>query len=234
MRNAFSQLYEAEQFVIDKTGVKTLEIINASFVANGHSIYGKVDDEYLKKEIAWYLTEKQNIQAMDPPVPALWSSTAGVDGETNSNYGFLVFSPQNHHQYKNVLVELAANKFSRRAIMIYTRPEMWWMYSDYGKNDFVCTNNVQYLIRNNKLETLVYMRSNDAVFGYKCDRHWQMYVRDKLHRDLLKHYPDLKRGYIYWNVGSLHIYERHFYLVDYYIKTGIYDVIKSEYDKEVG
>jgi thymidylate synthase len=99
--------------------------------------------------------------------------------------------------------------------MIYTRPEMWLDYCKDGMSDFMCTNNVQYFIRNNQLITSVYMRSNDAVFGYNNDFAWQKHVRDKLIDDLetdteIRYEP----GPIYWNVGSLHVYERHFNLID--------------------
>ena len=231
VRQCFGELYTNEVFVEDKTGVKTLEILNAQFVADESSIFGKVDDSYLKKEIDWYKTEIQNISAMAEPVPALWKSTAGTDGETNSNYGWAVHSVENFLQYGSVLDELITNPFSRRAIMIYTRPEMQIDYNSRGKNDFMCTNNVQYFIRHSRLETLVSMRSNDAVFGYKCDRHWQMVVRDRLFSDLKPHYPHLTRGSIVWNAGSLHIYERHFYLVWGWLQTGKHDLSTKETDE---
>ena len=69
--------------------------------------------------------------------------------------------------------------------MIYTRPMIWLDAWKNGMNDFICTNNVQYFIRDNKLVTCVYMRSNDAVFGYNNDFAWQKYVRDKLIDDLI-------------------------------------------------
>ncbi len=78
-------------------------------------------------------------------------------------------------------------------------------------SDFICTNNVQYFIRINKLITSVYMRSNNAVFGYNSDLAWQTHVRDKLLDDLDVIY---EAGPIYWNVGSLHVYERHFKFIE--------------------
>lgn len=52
------------------------------------------------------------------------------------------------------------------------------------------------------------MRSNDVVFGYKNDFAWQQYVALQLCDDLA-----LQLGNIVWNVGSLHVYERHFGLI---------------------
>jgi thymidylate synthase len=52
------------------------------------------------------------------------------------------------------------------------------------------------------------MRSNDAIFGYKNDKAWQQHVLDKMANQL-----DIESGEIIWQVGSLHIYERHFGLI---------------------
>jgi thymidylate synthase len=232
VRDCFAELYKEEVFVTDKTGVRTLEILNCQFVAGEASIFGKIDDAYLKKEVDWYDTQEQNINAMAPPIPALWGSTAGENGETNSNYGWCVHSAQNHYQFKNVLEKLKKNPYSRRAIIIYTRPSMHWEFEEAGKNDFICTNTVQYFIRHNRLETIVNMRSNDAVFGYKCDRHWQMLVRDNLFSELKKVYPHISRGSIVWNAGSFHIYERHFYLVWSWINYRKHDVSMKEHGEQ--
>ena len=50
--------------------------------------------------------------------------------------------------------------------------------------DFMCTTHVQYFINGNLLDASVYMRSNDAVFGYINDLAWQRYVLMKLALDL--------------------------------------------------
>lgn len=71
-----------------------------------------------------------------------------------------------------------------------------------------CTNTVQYVVRNDKLHAIVQMRSNDAIFGYKNDRAWQQHVLEKLGQEL-----NIIPGKLYWQVGSLHIYARHYHLV---------------------
>ena len=39
---------------VDKTGVKCIELIGASFLANEPAIFGTPNIEYIKKEIEWY------------------------------------------------------------------------------------------------------------------------------------------------------------------------------------
>jgi thymidylate synthase len=88
---------------------------------------------------------------------------------------------------------------------------MQWEYNSDGMSDFICTNTVQYMIRDGKVHAIVQMRSNDAIFGYKNDYAWQKFVLDRVSDDV-----GVPAGNIYWNVASLHVYERHFELVENY------------------
>jgi thymidylate synthase len=89
---------------------------------------------------------------------------------------------------------------------------MQYDYNKNGRSDFMCTNSVQYLIRDDKVHAIVQMRSNDAIFGTKNDLAFQRYVINRVSKD-----TGYSVGNIYWNAGSLHIYERHFPLIQEYI-----------------
>mgnify|MGYP003326815272 FL=1 len=208
IREWFKYLLNCGDFVIDKTGCKMLEIRSASFVASEPAIFGTPNEDYIKREIEWYMTCSLNVNDIPGETPAIWKQVATKDGLINSNYGWCIFSHANGNQFHRVQNELAANPYSRRAVMIYTRPTMWDDYNRDGMSDFMCTNAVQYVIRHDRLEAHVQMRSNDVVFGYKNDYAWQKYVLEMLANSL-----EVLPGAIYWNVGSLHVYERHFNLV---------------------
>ncbi|HCY82037.1 MAG TPA: dCMP hydroxymethylase [Xanthomarina gelatinilytica] len=217
IKGLFKAKYLNGKFVTDKTGVKTIEIINASFEADKDYILRPPNTSYIKRELEWYESQSLNVDDIPGETPAIWKAVADKDGKINSNYGYLIFSEDNFSQYQSVLAELGENPDSRRATMIYTRPDIQMDAFSNGMSDFICTNNVQYFIRDNQLITSVYMRSNDAVFGYNNDLAWQKYVRDKLIDDLeTDTYKRYEPGPIYWNVGSLHVYERHFELLDKY------------------
>ena len=94
--------------------------------------------------------------------------------------------------------------------MIYNRPSMWVDYKQDGMNEFMCTYAVQYDITDEKLNAIVYMRSNDACYGWFNDFAWQCEVYIKLYNDLKQVYKGLKIGVIDWNAASFHLYERHF------------------------
>lgn len=208
IRSEFIKRYSNGEFVQDKTGVKTVEIVNASFLADEDAIFGTPNQEYIKREIDWYNSMSLNVADLDP-TPKIWEMISSNTGMIHSNYGNLIYSYTNGKQYENVRATLAASPDSRRAVMIYTRPSMHSEYNYNGMSDFICTNAVQYMIRDNKLQAVVQMRSNDVVFGYRNDYAWQKYVLDKLANDL-----NVESGDIYWNVGSLHVYERHFNFIE--------------------
>lgn len=229
IRQRFKELYQEKEFVTDKTGVKTIEIVNASFEADEETIFSPINYEYVEKELSWYIKQSLNVHDMGEPVPKIWRDVADKFGNINSNYGWCIWSPSNFYQYESVLSELKKNINSRRAIMIYTRPSMQLEYSLCGKSDFICTNTVQYLIRKDKLISCVNMRSNDAWAGYRNDYAWHKYVALKLGTDL-----GVEPGTVFWTSGSLHLYDRQFYLIEHFIKTGEFNISKEEYSRLYG
>lgn len=232
VRSQFVDMLFNGQFVEDKSGVKMLEIQGASFLADEPAIFGTVNEDYAQREIEWYLSQSRNVNDIPGGPPAVWKSVATPEGLINSNYGWAIFSKENGNQYENVLNELIDKPTSRRAVMLYTRPTMWTDYNAGGMSDFMCTNAVQYLLRDGHLDVVVQMRSNDVYFGYRNDRHWQKFIQDDVVRDLRSQGVDVQAGEIYWQVGSLHIYEKDFFIVDYYAQTGIPTVTKKEYKEK--
>lgn len=208
VRDWFRELKSNQDYVVDKTSCKMLEVVGATFVADEPAIFGTVNQEYVDREIAWYRSMSRNINDIPGGPPAAWKACASADGMVNSNYGYMIWSDQNYKQYDHVLSELKKSPLSRRAEMIYTRPSIWEDYNRDGMSDFICTDTVQYFVRNDALVSVVKMRSNDLVFGYKNDKAWQDYVHQQLSSDL-----GIPVGPMIWHAGSLHVYERHFDLV---------------------
>tara|TARA_Y100001972_G_C7600387_1_gene300855 strand:+ start:226 stop:879 length:654 start_codon:yes stop_codon:yes gene_type:complete len=211
VRNHFIEELKHERYTVDKTGQNTIELLGASFLANESSIFGSPNDEYITREIDWYLSHSLNINdiyGLDRPPPEAWEYAANQHGSINSNYGTLIFDDKYYRQFEQVVNELEINPDSRRASMIYQRPSIWVEFDEDGKNDFICTNAVTYYIRNDVLQSVVQMRSNDVVFGYKNDYAWQRYVLKEVASCL-----GIGTGSIQWQVQNLHVYERHFDLV---------------------
>lgn len=212
IRNTFRQKLKEQDFVIDKSGVKTIEIVGESYIVDDEVIFGELNKEYAVREVQWYISESLNVYDM-PKTPMIWRQVCDSNGYINSNYGWCIFAKENGEQYTHCLRTLRKDKDSRRAMMHYTRPSMQWEYNKNGMSDYMCTNHVQILIRNNKLNYILSQRSCDAIFGFKNDIYWAKYIHERLFDDLRLDYPELELGDLIHQVGSLHVYERHFNFV---------------------
>lgn len=201
---------------------ETVEILGASFIANDKTIFGKPNDDYIRREIQWYLSKSLFVDDIPVKTPLIWRQIASDSGEINSNYGYLFLAKENGSQLDAVVDHLIQDPGSRRATAVYTNPFIHKQWNRDGMSDFICTNAVQYLIRDGKLEVVVQMRSNDAIFGYRNDYAWQKYAQDLVLDKLASNGLVYEPGNIIWNAASLHIYKRHFELISNYADFGDY------------
>jgi hypothetical protein len=79
VRLSFKLLKEREMFVTDKTGVKMLEIVNASFVADEPAIFGSVNYDYVARELKWYKSQSLNVNDIPDGPPAIWQQVSDPD-----------------------------------------------------------------------------------------------------------------------------------------------------------
>lgn len=207
--------YNNNEFRVTKTGVKTVELQGAHFIADKGWIIREPNYDYAARELEWYKSQSLNVNDIPGKTPVIWEQCADVNGDINSNYGWMIWSKENGSQYMNCLWQLCNDPATREAAMIYNRPSMHVDATTNHKHDFCCTYAVQCFL-NEKTENVysldyhVFMRSNDAVFGYDNDYYWHDYVMNKLVEDLNNKGIVVNRGNMIWNAASLHVYERHF------------------------
>lgn len=106
--------------------------------------------------------------------------------------------------YEWCLESLRRDKATRQAILRFSLPEHQWM----GNKDQTCTLHGIFMIRDNKLNLSVNMRSNDLTLGLVYDLPWFISLMYKMQKDLADVYPDLEIGTYTHYVHSLHIYDR--------------------------
>lgn len=215
----FKDKYKKGDFRVTKSGTKTVEIQNAHFICDKDYIVREPNYDYAKRELMWYITQSLNVNDIPGDVPKIWIECADKNGFINSNYGWCIFSKENGSQFQHCVESLTQDPMTRQAVMLYTRPSIWNEWNKNGMHDFICTYSVQCFLNKEEdgwhLKYIVYMRSNDAVFGFNNDLYWHNWVRDHLAAYLKETYKDIKCDPVEWNSGSLHIYERHFkYLED--------------------
>lgn len=209
----------------DKVG-NTWEIIDAHLTLNPYQPYLNIFNrpfkkDYLEKEHKWYMSQDLSIKGWMDDIK-IWNFCASKDDKQliNSNYGWCVFSKENGDQYENCLKKMKEDVNTREALMIYTRPSMHTDAVENGKHDFMCTVSAQAMIRNGKLYYIVTQRSCDLVTGLSFDFPWHCFVYQMMYEELKQTYPELERGSIFYNIGSLHVYDRHENLLKAYSVYG--------------
>lgn len=146
---------------------------------------------YFRAEFIWYMSGSLETQFISK-FGSMWSKLvnkfdnvdedsafAKLNTRVNSNYGYHVFhkvasfplsvdSTDGRSMFYWVCDELNKDRDSRKAIIQYTWPII---YND-GVNDFTCTQNQHFLIRNGELINIVNIRSSDAIKGLTFDIPW--------------------------------------------------------------
>lgn len=213
-------LHEVEELLVvkylnnDKVG-NTWELMNVNLTLNPFQPYVNIlnrpfNKNYLEKEHKWYMSQDLSINGWMDDIK-IWNFCASKDDKKliNSNYGWCVFSKENGSQYENCLEKLKNDRNTREALMIYIRPSMHDDSVENGKHDFMCTVSAHAMIRENKLNYIVTQRSCDLVTGFSYDFPWHCFVYQMLLEELRQTYPNLEVGNIFYNIASLHVYERH-------------------------
>ncbi len=155
-------------------------------------------------EFAWHVSGSNGVDFITY-YARQWKNFSS-DGKliSQSCYGHKIFKADGYgeSQWDRLLTLLKKDKFSRRAVLdVYDSDSG----IDYFAKDIACVCTVQFLIRSEKLDAIVTMRSNDLIWGLPYD----IYLFTML-QELLANQLNVELGKYYHNVGSMHIYERHF------------------------
>ena len=202
-----------------RTGNKVLYSVN--WVADAHSMFGPVNEDWVRRELAWFSKGSNRLADMEGPVPKLFQACAGIDGKVNSAYGHILFSDDDIRHRSSSLFDRVIDTFinegagTRHAVAIISDRDIHELAHYNGRNDFICTNALNFMVdADNNLHIIAQMRSMDAVFGYRADYSMWDYLMGYLLGNLEMVFPDLKRGTITFQVANLHVYPRHFGLVE--------------------
>lgn len=178
--------------------------------------------KYIAAEFLWYFLGRRDVEYISK-YASFWKSIQNPDGTVNSSYGHLLFANPNEHgitQYEWALNSLIKDRDSRQAVIHFNLP----VHQHLENKDFVCTMYGIFQIRNNKLNFTIHMRSNDAILGLPTDIAFFATLQSQMLKHLQDTYPELTLGTYTHIANSLHIYERHFDIVNKMLKS---DFIKE-------
>lgn len=163
--------------------------------------YRKVSKKYLKAEIEWYKSANPSADYIKQ-FAKLWGEIADENGNVNSNYGYLIKKKFGFNQWDYIAEKLRKNIHDRQAVLHFK-----WAQEDFGQ-DTPCTLSMQFVVINNKLEAHVYMRSNDAFWGFCNDIVWFTMLHVDMLEEIQRNHPEVELGSYFHTVGDFHIYEK--------------------------
>jgi len=216
---------------INVNGSKTIEVTNVSFEIKDPSDLNikiperKFNKNYAFAEWLWYLSTARNVVNIEK-LAKIWSLIKDENNEVESNYGNLM-----KPQWPWVLVELVNNPESRRCTFTINDVH----HKGASDLDYPCTQSIQFMIRDNKLNMTVNMRSNDVVFGF-CNDVFTFCLFQQLMLSELNHRTDnnYELGTYNHSAASFHVYEKHYQMMnDICSNKNLYEMITSQDNKKI-
>ena len=175
---------------------------------------------YAKKEWLWYLGADKFDDSIEQHA-VMWKKLKQPDGSYYSNYGQYVFEPgpDGLTQFDYAVECLRRDEHTRRASIVLLKRDHLFL----DNIDVVCTYGINFAIQDGALHMTVMMRSNDAVFGFTNDAFcfWNLYMF--VWAAVKAWRPELRIGEYTHFSNSLHVYERHYKMVEqilYEVHTG--------------
>lgn len=171
--------------------------------------------KYIFGELLWYLSGCDKVEFISK-YSKFWKPLSDDGVHNNSAYGKYIFGslpvkgcgvnyvtdPNADYyscssQWEWVKSKLKEDPSTRQAV-IHIKPIQM-----YDTKDYVCTMYLQFLIRNDKLDLIVNMRSNDLMFGTTYDVFMFTFLQELMAKEL-----GIPVGIYYHFTGSMHIYDR--------------------------
>lgn len=154
----------------------------------------------------WYKSGSLNADDISKH-SVFWDKLKDTNGTVNSNYGFLALVEKHagKSQLEWCVDKLREDPETRQAVINYNQPR----HKYQGNKDFVCTLNQLFRKENDRLNSRVFMRSNDLIFGLSYDLPWFTYIQERVADSV-----GLEVGKYFHYAASLHVYEKHFKMLE--------------------
>lgn len=169
---------------------------------------------YMIGELLWYLQAKQDVHFISK-FSEYWRIISDNNITSNSAYGHIVHMRYGYDQLKSVLNILKKDKNSRRALINFSVPNIERRIT----KDEICTIAIQFLVRDDKLNCHVYMRSCDLYTGFPYD-----YIYFTCLQHIVAENLSLEVGSYHHTCTSLHFYDKN---EDDMNRIGTYDLSKN-------
>lgn len=187
-------------FILSKPWLKKFEMLEFLFKDEAQKI-----EQYCKQEILDRVDRNRLNPGNSYKIRMdLWQKLMSKrdDGKFDYTYSERI---NYEAQLDNAIDALKDDIHSRRAMIMIFQPEDT-MESVGFQTRIPCSISYQFLIRNNKLMVLYYIRSNDYFKHFAIDIWLTHAIQDYVCQQLQEVYPGLKVGSLNYYAGSFHAY----------------------------
>lgn len=160
--------------------------------------YREISTKYADAELKWYWSADNKCETIGQ-YAKMWLRLTDDGVTNNSAYGYILFKKYGFNQLEQVIELLKKDRNTRRAVLNISDPTI----DRINTKDMQCTIALQFIVRDGKLNTTVYMRSNDVYFGLPYDYIFFMSLATYIATRL-----ELKVGTYTHVATSMHMYER--------------------------
>ena len=191
----------------------------------------KLNLNYIKQEFMWYLNgNPYDLSILDHA--KMWKDFVRDDGTIYSNYGQFLWGVvgRDGNQFLRCFELLKSDMDTRRATITILQPKH---LLDSSAKEIPCTKSISFMIRDNKLNMTVQMRSQDSIYGFGSDTPVFSFIHEMMFVLCKDVYPEIKIGTYCHQADSFHIYERHFEMLDKIVQNDRFHLIECPrmYDK---
>lgn len=214
-----SEILTHPDYISRPRGMEVKEVISGHYEVQMPAyidlVARKVNVPFMFAEAAWIISGSNRLEDITPYMKVY---------ENFSDDGVFLrgaYGPKVADQLGYVVDSIEKDNDTRQAVINI------WRERPGPSKDIPCTISMQFLLRNGELNMVTTMRSQDIVLGFTYDVFTFSMVAKSVQLLLKERGIDCELGTLFLNVGSLHIYERHY-------SSGHMWVDEIDHDKEIG
>lgn len=197
-----SECLDNYDFVSKPRGLEIRETISGSYKVPMPAYIDLKDREvnigFMFIEAAWIVSGSNRL-SMIKPYMKMYENFSDDGVFLGGAYG-----PKIIDQLGYVVNALVGDRDSRQAVLNI------WRERPGSSKDVPCTTQMQFLIRDGKLNSVTTMRSQDIILGFTYDVFTFSMVAKAVQLLLRAKSVDVELGDLFVNAGSLHIYKKHY------------------------
>lgn len=205
------EVYNNPDYVVAPRGMEVKEVLNGSYAVQMPAYLDfeerDINTQFMFAEAAWIVGGSNKLSDITPYMKSY---------EKYSDDGIFMrgaYGPKVVDQLGYVCDSIINDEDTRQAVMTI------WRERPGQSKDIPCTVAMQFLLRENELNMVTTMRSQDIVLGFTYDVFTFSMVAAAVQRILHERGREVTLGTLFVNAGSLHLYESHYEKAQQYIET---------------